>query len=182
MVHSLVRPTHAMPCPCRKQREEQRERLWGREGGRGAGCGATSPCPSPAARRTWLMPSSPSSYSPSASPRPAPPHWHHSDTQGNTYNGRDVTSCPHPPPPWGPMLQTRQLLRLPAVPRSSGKGEHSSANSLTLSKKSSPLMAQATSKVLGSRVGPTDSTELEHSTRQQTRPRPPPQEFHDASP
>lgn len=40
MVHSLVRPTHAMPCPCRKQREEQRERLWGREGGRGAGRGA----------------------------------------------------------------------------------------------------------------------------------------------
>lgn len=36
-MHSLVRPTHAMPCPFQKQREEQHE--WVREGRKGSqGC------------------------------------------------------------------------------------------------------------------------------------------------
>lgn len=39
MVHSLVRPTHAMPCPRQEQRGEQRERARGagRGGARGEG-------------------------------------------------------------------------------------------------------------------------------------------------
>lgn len=55
------------------------------------------------------MPSSPSSCSLSASPRPAPPRWRRSDTRGNTCDGRGVTSGPRPAPPSGPTPRTHRL-------------------------------------------------------------------------
>lgn len=74
---------HALSIP--KQRGEQRERLQGRGGRQGrTGRRGPSPCPSPAARTTWPTPSSPSSYSPSASRLPAPPRWSRSGTRGST--------------------------------------------------------------------------------------------------
>lgn len=102
MVHSLVRPTHAMPCPFQNRGESGMSDRGRAEGSRALQePRAPAPCPSPAARTMWPTPSSPSSYSPSASRPPAPPRWSRSGSRGSTCDHRDVTPCPrsHGQPP-----------------------------------------------------------------------------------